>query len=91
MTAVTVPGGQPERHTDCSESAGIVDSTGEAWLFHVLTGPGNSSAVWAARRIPEKEVGPDRSSTPHCRTAVHWPHCCGARCAIHAALSGRNV
>ncbi|ETV92170.1 hypothetical protein H310_13417 [Aphanomyces invadans] len=38
------------------EALAIGDKYGEAWVFHVLTGPDNSSAVWAAQRIEDDHV-----------------------------------
>ncbi|ETV74209.1 hypothetical protein H257_11163 [Aphanomyces astaci] len=38
------------------EALAIGDKYGEAWVFHVLTGPGNGSAVWAAQRIADDHV-----------------------------------
>jgi hypothetical protein len=35
-----------------AESAAVADKR-EVWLFHVLTGPNNSSAIWAAIRVPD--------------------------------------
>jgi dipeptidase len=44
-------------YADSSESLGIVDATpGEAWIFHVMTGARNKSAIWAAARIPDDHV-----------------------------------
>lgn len=39
-----------------AESVAIGDKYGEAWVFHVLTGKGNSSAIWAAQRVPDDQV-----------------------------------
>lgn len=39
-----------------SEALGISDKYGEVWIFHVLTGPGNASAVWAAQRLADEHV-----------------------------------
>ncbi|OQS04790.1 peptidase [Thraustotheca clavata] len=41
---------------DSAESLAIADKYGETWVFHVLTGPKNSSAVWAAQRVPDGHV-----------------------------------
>eukprot|EP00808_Paulinella_micropora_P001039 g48338.t1 len=40
---------------DSAESLGVCDPT-ECWVFSVLTGPGNASAVWAAQRVPDGHV-----------------------------------
>eukprot|EP00808_Paulinella_micropora_P010115 g904.t1 len=39
-------------YSDSAESLGICDKD-ECWAFHVLTGPKNASAVWAAQRVPD--------------------------------------
>lgn len=41
---------------DSAESLVISDKYGEAWVFHVLTGPKNASAVWGAQRLPDDHV-----------------------------------
>lgn len=41
---------------DSAEALVIGDKFGEVWVFHVLTGQGNTSAVWAAQRVPENHV-----------------------------------
>nr|CCA23498.1 peptidase putative [Albugo laibachii Nc14] len=41
---------------DSAECLGIADASGEVWVFHVLTGLRNASAVWAAQRVPENHV-----------------------------------
>jgi len=38
------------------ETLGVVDAHGEAWVFHVATGPGGRGAVWAAQRVPDHQV-----------------------------------
>jgi len=44
------------KYGGASESAALIDRGGEAWVFHVLTGPENRSAVWAAQRVRDNEV-----------------------------------
>ncbi|OQR96490.1 peptidase [Thraustotheca clavata] len=43
-------------YSDSAEALGISDRFGEMWIFHVLTGPKNASAVWAAQRVPDGHV-----------------------------------
>ncbi|KAI9028361.1 putative peptidase [Hyaloraphidium curvatum] len=42
--------------TFASETLAIGDKYAEAWMFSVLTGPNRTSAIWAARRVPDDEV-----------------------------------
>ncbi|KAG7401612.1 hypothetical protein PHYBOEH_000144 [Phytophthora boehmeriae] len=39
-----------------AETLGVADRYGEVWVFHVLTGPQNASAVWAAQRLLDTHV-----------------------------------
>ena len=39
-----------------AEALAIGDSEGEAWMFHIMTGEGNKSAIWAAQRVADDEV-----------------------------------
>ncbi|OQR96306.1 peptidase [Achlya hypogyna] len=50
--------GRPEQpgYDDSAEALAISDKYGETWVFHVLTGPHNASAVWAAQRVPDGHV-----------------------------------
>jgi len=41
---------------DSAEALGIADADGEVWIFNVLTGKNNASAIWAAQRVPDDHV-----------------------------------
>jgi len=54
-------GGEPAApaYSGSSECLAIADpEPGEVWIFNVLTGKGNASAIWAAQRIPSDHVAP---------------------------------
>ncbi|CAK4420811.1 unnamed protein product [Aphanomyces euteiches] len=38
------------------EALAIGDKYGNVWIFHILTGPHNSGAVWAAQRVGDDQV-----------------------------------
>lgn len=48
----------PEKpgYSGSSECLGLADATGELWVFNVLTGKNNASAIWAAQRMPSNAV-----------------------------------
>ncbi|GLD91598.1 hypothetical protein PINS_up000131 [Pythium insidiosum] len=50
--------GDPARpgYRNSAESLGIADKYGEVWVFHVMTGKNNASAIWAAQRVPDDHV-----------------------------------
>ncbi|KAF4047255.1 Peptidase family C69 [Phytophthora infestans] len=43
-------------YVSAAETLGIADRYGEVWVFHVLTGPQNASAVWAAQRVHDNHL-----------------------------------
>lgn len=50
--------GLPEHpdYMDSAESLAIGDRNGEVWVFHVLTGLNNKSAIWGAQRLEDDQV-----------------------------------
>ncbi|KAL0585647.1 hypothetical protein ABG067_004570 [Albugo candida] len=50
--------GSPDRpaYSDSSESLAISDKHGEVWIFNILTGKNNASAVWAAQRVADDHI-----------------------------------
>jgi len=50
--------GIPENpsYSDSSEALVLADATGELWIFNVMTGRHNASAIWAAQRVPFDHV-----------------------------------
>ncbi|CCI45003.1 unnamed protein product [Albugo candida] len=43
-------------YVDSAETLGISDKHGEVWIFHILTGKNNASAVWAAQRVADDHI-----------------------------------
>lgn len=44
-------------YTDTAEALVVIDADpGDAWIFHVMTGRNNASAIWAAQRVPPSHV-----------------------------------
>ncbi|KAF0694905.1 Aste57867_14247 [Aphanomyces stellatus] len=43
-------------YTSSGDALAITDRLGNVWLFHILTGPRNASAIWAAMRVPDTHV-----------------------------------
>lgn len=43
-------------YTSSAETLGIADKFGEVWIFHIMTGPKNSGAIWVARRVPDNHL-----------------------------------
>jgi len=43
-------------YSDSAEALGIADKFGEAWVFNILTGANNASAIWAAQRVPDDHI-----------------------------------
>jgi len=41
---------------DSAEVLGVADRAGEVWVFHVMTGAQNRSAIWAAQRVPDDQI-----------------------------------
>jgi len=50
--------GKPEApdFSDSAEALAIADGLGELWIFNVMTGRNNASAIWAAKRVPPGDV-----------------------------------
>lgn len=54
-------GGEPSApvYSGSSECLAVADAIpGDVWIFNLLTGKGNASAIWAAQRIPSDHVAP---------------------------------
>jgi dipeptidase len=52
-------GGEPSQpaYDGSSECLLLADGNpGELWIFNVMTGKGNASAIWAAQRVPDDHV-----------------------------------
>jgi len=46
-------------YSGSSECLSVADGNpGEVWIFNVMTGKGNASAIWAAQRIPSDHIAP---------------------------------
>lgn len=43
-------------YADTAEVLAVGDKIGEVWLFHVITGKNNASAVWVAQRVPDDHI-----------------------------------
>jgi len=50
--------GAPEKpdYSDSAEALVVGDADGELWIFNVMTGANNASAIWAAKRVPSDHV-----------------------------------
>ncbi|OQS04977.1 peptidase [Thraustotheca clavata] len=48
--------GTPEAPGYDSEALGITDRYGEVWIFHIMAGPANNSAIWAGQRVPDDHI-----------------------------------
>lgn len=44
-------------YTNSAEALAVVSAEdGEAWIFNILTGDNNASAIWAAQRVPDDAI-----------------------------------
>jgi len=61
MGFYSADGGTPENpiYAGSSECLNVADGApGDVWVFNVMTGRNNASAIWAAKRIPSDHIAP---------------------------------
>lgn len=75
------------KYADSAEALAIGDATGEVWIFHMLTGAGNRSAIWAAQRVPDPRGSPGVDDLGGKGWLVSTEAVGFHRCVVHASFS----